>query len=134
MSVIKGILYVVSALFVLSGLLVFVPWGALNALMVTFQAPPYPGVAVVQYTVKMFFLITFWIGALLALAVRQPHQHQAVLLIFAAMFVSAAVVCLALGWTYEAPRFFYWDAVSSAVIGLLVLLYRVQALRAAGAR
>jgi hypothetical protein len=102
MYVIKGILYFISALFVLSGLLLFVPWGALNALMVTFQAPEYPDVAVVQYTVKVFFLITFWIGALLALAVRQ--------------------------------RFFYWDAVSSAVIGLLVLLYRQQALRAAGRR
>jgi hypothetical protein len=132
MTAIKMVLYVVSAVFMLTIILVFVPWDALNAFMGFFGPAMFPDVPIVQYTVKTFFVVWFWIGVLLWVAVRRPEQHQAVLLILGAMCASAAVFCLALGWIYGVPPFFYWDAVSCAVIAALILVYRAGVLRAQG--
>ncbi len=130
MKAMKGVLYVVSALFIVSAVFIFIPWSSLNAFMGLFAPVAYPDVPIVQYTVKIFFLIMFWIGVLLAVAVHRPEQHETTLAVIGGLWLSAAVLCLALGWIYGVPRFFYLDALSSAVIGALILLYRAQALRA----
>lgn len=128
MSILKGILYVFAALFVLSGLFVFLPWTTLNGFMTAFDAPAYPADAIVQYTVRAFFIIIFWVGVLLALAVREPVKLQAALAVIAGMCLTCGVACLAMGWIYALPAFFYLDAVSGLVIGALILAYRHCAL------
>ncbi len=130
MNVMKGLLYFVGALFIVSVVLVFIPWASINALMGFFGAPAFPDAPIVQYTVKILYLIMFWIGVLLLVAVRSPVQHAAVLAVLGGMCLSLAVACLAVGWAYDVPPFFYWDAASSGVIGALILLYRHQASRA----
>lgn len=127
MKAMQGILYVVSALFVLSAVFIFVPWASLNAFMGLFAPVAYPDAPIVQYTVKILFLITFWIGVLLAVAVHRPERHETALAVIGGLCLSAAVFSLGLGWVYGVPRFFYLDALSSAVIGALILVYRARA-------
>ncbi|MEE8622849.1 MAG: hypothetical protein V3T27_03060 [Alphaproteobacteria bacterium] len=130
MKAMQGILYVVSALFIVSAVFIFLPWSSLNAIMGLFTPVAYPDVPIVQYTVKLFFLIFFWIGVLLAVAVYRPEQHGTTLAVIGGLCLSIAVLSLALGWIYGVAKFFYLDALSSAVIGALILLFRAQALRA----
>lgn len=130
MNILKGVLFIIAALFIVSGLFIFLPWTTINGLMATFGAPVYPPDGIVQYTVRVFFLVIFWSGVLLALAVREPVKLQAVLVVMAGLCLSCAVACLVLGWLYALPPFFYADAISSAVIGVLILMYRQRALAA----
>ena len=123
---VKGILYLFAALFMVSVIFVFTPWDTLNAFMHLFGPAGFPADPTVQYTVKNFFLIMFWFGLLLAIAVRRPERHGDTLLVLGGTCLSAAVLCLALGWTYGVEEFFYIDAVSAAVTGLLILFYRSQ--------
>ncbi len=125
MKALTFVLYLSSALFMLSAVLIFLPWSTLNAWMAFFAPVAYPETPLVQYTVKIFFLIMFWIGVQLAVAVAR--RYPVMLLTLAGLFLSAAILCLALGWTYDVPRFFYLDALSSAALGILVMVYRVRA-------
>ena len=125
MKALTFVLYVSSALFMLSAVLIFLPWSTLNAWMALFAPVAYPATPLVQYTVKVFLLIMFWIGVQLAVAVAR--RYPVMLLILAGLFLSAAILCLALGLTYDVPRFFYLDALSSAALGILVVVYRVRA-------
>ncbi len=125
MKALTYILYLFSALFMLSAVLIFLPWNTLNAWMALFAPVAYPAAPLVQYTVKVFFLIMFWIGVQLAVAVAR--RYPVMLLTLAGLFLSVAVVCLALGWTYDVPRFFYLDALASAALGILVMVYRARA-------
>lgn len=126
MQAIKMILYAFSAFFILCGLLIFLPMDSINGFMTGFGPIAYPDAPIVAYTVKNFFLIIAAVGVLLAVAVRDPVRHQSVLLVLGGTCLAAAVLCLSLGWVYALPPFFYIDAISSAAIGLLVLVYRTQ--------
>ncbi|MCH8092338.1 MAG: hypothetical protein IIC57_08325 [Proteobacteria bacterium] len=125
MKALTFVLYLSSALFMLSAVFIFLPWSTLNAWMAFFAPVAYPETPLVQYTVKIFFLIMFWIGVQLAVAVAR--RYPVMLLTLAGLFLSAAILCLALGWTYDVPRFFYLDALLSAALGILVMVYRVRA-------
>ena len=125
MKALTFVLYLFSALFMLSAVFIFLPWSTLNAWMAFFAPVAYPETPLVQYTVKIFFLIMFWIGVQLAVAVAR--RYPVMLLTLAGLFLSAAILCLALGWTYDVPRFFYLDALLSAALGILVMVYRVRA-------
>ena len=125
MKALTFVLYLSSALFMLSAVFIFLPWSTLNAWMAFFAPVAYPETPLVQYTVKIFFLIMFWIGVQLAVAVAR--RYPVMLLTLAGLFLSVAVLCLALGWTYDVPRFFYLDALASAALGILVMVYRVRA-------
>ncbi|MCH7710754.1 MAG: hypothetical protein IH903_03875 [Proteobacteria bacterium] len=125
MKALTYILYLFSALFMLSAVFIFLPWSTLNAWMALFAPVAYPATPLVQYTVKVFFLIMFWIGVQLAVAVAR--RYPVMLLTLAGLFLSVAILCLALGWTYDVPRFFYLDALASAALGILVMVYRARA-------
>ena len=125
MKALTFVLYVSSALFMLSAVFIFLPWSTLNAWMALFAPVAYPVTPLVQYTVKVFLLIMFWIGVQLAVAVRR--RYPVMLLTLAGLFLSAAILCLALGLTYDVPRIFYLDALSSAALGILVVVYRARA-------
>ncbi|MFQ5958665.1 MAG: hypothetical protein ACE5LF_04780 [Alphaproteobacteria bacterium] len=127
MQATRWILYVFGAMFVLSAVLVFVPWGALNAFVGWFGPYAYPDEPLVQYSIKAMLALFFWIGVLMFVVVARPEKYPVILLVFAYLFLSFAVVALGLGWAYAVPWFFYIDAVSSAVIGVLFLAYRAQA-------
>ncbi len=125
MKALTYILYVFSAMLMLSAVFIFLPWSTLNAWMAFFAPVAYPATPLVQYTVKILLLIMFWIGVQLAVAVAR--RYPVMLLTLAGLFLSTAVLCLALGWTYDVPRFFYLDAMSSAALGILVVIYRSRA-------
>ena len=125
MKALTYILYLFSALLMLSAVLIFLPWSTLNSWMAWFAPVAYPDTPLVQYTVKVFFLIMFWIGVQLAVAVAR--RYPVMLSTLAGLFLSAAVLCLALGWIYDVPWFFYLDALSSAALGILVVVYRARA-------
>jgi len=126
MKAIKGLLYLSGLLFVASVVFVFLSWGALNTFMSRFGPVTFPDDPLVQYTVRNFFLVMFWFGALIILAVHEPGRHGKVLLLLGGTCLSAAVLCLVLGLTHGLPPFFYWDVISAAVIGALLLVYRAK--------
>ena len=128
MNAIRNILYIASALIAASVILVFVPWSTLNAFLAWFGPFAFPDDPLVQYTVKVMMLIFFWLGVLMAVAVWRAAHHELILLILAWTFMSAGGACLALGWIYGVPWFFYIDAAVSAAVGVLLILYRSQAL------
>ena len=87
----------------------------------------FPGDAIVVYSLRSFFLIIFWIGILLFLVARDPVANSQAALVLAGMCLSAAVLCLVLGIRYGLPYFFYFDVLSSLVLGALLLAYRARA-------
>jgi hypothetical protein len=129
MKAIRTILYVVSALFVLSAVFVFLPWSAMNAFMGWFGPFAYPNDPFVVYTVKISLVMFAWVGILMAAAVFQAAKYQLFLLIFGATFLSAAGIAVGLVQFYAVPWILYFDGISSAVVGALFLVCRSQALR-----
>ena len=127
MKAVRIIIYIYALLFVASGIFVFVPWSGLNAFMQWFAPINLPSDPLIQYTMRNFFLMMFWIGILLALAARDPAQYRGVLAVLAGTMLSVAVLCFVLGNMYGLPKFFYWDVISAAVLGGLLLAYRKQA-------
>lgn len=126
MNVIRILLYATSVLFMLSIIGVLGPWDWINAVVRPFSPEVYPSQPLVQYSIKAFLLVMFWIGVLLAIAVRHPRQNRTALMIIGWMCLSAGIVCLGLGVIYHVPRFFYFDALAGVVIGVLVFLYRAR--------
>ncbi len=124
MKIIQLLLYATSVLFMLSIIGVLGPWDWINAVIRPFSPQVYPDQPLVQYSIKAFLLILFWIGVLLAVAVRHPRQNRAALMIIGWMMLSTGIVCIPLGMIYQVPKFFYYDALSGVVIGILVLYYR----------
>ncbi len=125
MKALTFVLYLFSALLMLSAVLIFLPWSTLNSWMALFAPVAFPATPLVQYTVKIFLLIMFWIGVQLAVAVAR--RYPVMLSTLAGLFLSTAVLCLALVWTYDVPSIFYLDALSSALLGILVVVYRARA-------
>ena len=64
-------LYVLSALFMLSVVFVFLPWDWLNAFMALFVEYVYPDDSLVQYTVRMMLTLAFWFGVLMATSLHR---------------------------------------------------------------
>lgn len=126
MKVIRSLLYATSVLFMLSIIGVLGPWDWINAVIRPFSPEVYPDQPLVQYSIKAFLLIMFWIGVLLAIAVRRPRQNRAALFIIGWMCLSAGIICIPLGVIYQVPKFFYYDALSGMVIGILVFYYRAR--------
>ena len=131
MKAIQVILYIFGVLFLLSAIFAFLPMHVLNAYLAWFSAPSFPDDPLVVYTVRNFFLVMFWCGLLLILAVHDPVKYSSVLAVLAGMCLSAAVLCYALGVRHGLPTFYYWDTASAAVVGILLLVLRAQA-KAAG--
>jgi len=132
MAAIRIILYIFSALFMLSLVCLFLPWDTLNALMLALGAEAYPDTPLVIYSIKGFLLLGFWLGVLLAIATRRPLVHERVLLTFGGLGLSFTLAAVILGWTYGVGNYFYADAISGLILGILALLHRRNALRAAG--
>jgi hypothetical protein len=126
MKTVRTLLYVFSALFMLSVVFVFAPWDWLNAFMALFGEYVYPDDPLVQYTVRLMMALAFWIGVLMAVAVYQAENNPLFLLILGLTFLSLAPVTVGLVWVYQLPLLFYSDAVSSVVVGVLFLVYRGQ--------
>jgi hypothetical protein len=125
MKALTFILYLFSALMMLSAVFIFLPWSTLNAWMALFAPVAYPATPLVQYTVKILLLIMFWIGVQLAVAVAR--RYPVLLLTLAGLFLSTAVACLALGLIYDVPPFFYLDVLSSSALGIGIMVYRARA-------
>ncbi len=81
MKTVRTLLYVFSALFMLSVVFVFLPWDWLNAFMALFGEYVYPDDSLVQYTVRMMLALAFWIGVLMAAAVYRAENDPLFLLI-----------------------------------------------------
>jgi hypothetical protein len=128
MNVIRIVLYVASALVLATAILAFLPWGTLNAFMGWFGPFAYPDEPLVQYTVKVIFVVFAWLGVVMAVAVRRPEEYELLLLILGLLFLSVAGFCLVIGWVYGVAWFFYLDAAFSAAVGVLFVVYRSQAL------
>ncbi len=126
MKTVRTLLYVISALFMLSVVIVFLPWDLLNAFMALFGEYVYPDDPLVQYTVRLMMALVFWIGVLMAAAVHRAENDPLFLLILGLTFLSLVPVTVGLVWVYQLPLLFYSDAVSSVVIGVLFLVYRWQ--------
>ncbi len=76
MKTVRTLLYVFSALFMLSVVFVFLPWDWLNAFMALFGEYVYPDDSLVQYTVRMMLALAFWFGVLMAAAVYRAENDQ----------------------------------------------------------
>lgn len=126
MKIIRILLYATSVLFMLSIIGVLGPWDWINAVIRPFSPEVYPDQPLVQYSIKAFLLMMFWIGVLLAMAVRRPWQNRAALFVIGWMFLSAGIICIPLGVIYHVPKFFYFDALSAMVIGILIFYYRAR--------
>ena len=126
MKTVRTLLYVFSALFMLSAVVVFLPWDWLNAFMALFGEYVYPDDPLVQYTIRIMMALSFWIGVLMAAAVYRAQNDPFFLLILGFTFLSLAPVTVGLVWVYQLPLLFYSDAVSSVVVGVLFLVYRWQ--------
>ena len=126
MKTVRTLLYVFSALFMLSVVFFFLPWDWLNAFMAFFGEYVYPDDSLVQYTVRMMLALAFWFGVLMAAAVYRAENDPQFLLILGLTFLSLAPVTAGLVWVYQLPLLFYSDTVSSVVVGVLFLVYRWQ--------
>ena len=126
MKTVRTLLYVFSALSMLSAVFVFLPWDWLNAFMALFGEYVYPDDSLVQYTVRMMLALVFWFGVLMAAAIYRAENNSLFLLILGLTFLSLAPVTVGLVWVYQLPPLFYSDAVSSVVVGVLFLVYRWQ--------
>ena len=126
MKIIQLILYATSALFMLSIIGVLGPWDWINAAIRPFSPDVLPDQPLVQYSIKAFLLMTFWIGVLLAIAVRRPRQNRSALMIIGWMLLSAGIISIPLGVIYQVPTFFYYDALAAMVIGVLVFFYEAR--------
>ena len=126
MTLVKGILYTASALFVLSGVFAVLPMGALNAFLGWFGPFAYPDDALVHYSIKLMMLIMAWLGVLMAFCVHEAERHGQVLLGLGVAFLSMAVLALGLIWAYALPEVFYFDPVTAAIVGALFLVLRRQ--------
>ena len=126
MKTVRTLLYVFSALFMLSVVFVFLPWDWLNAFMALFGEYVYPDDSLVQYTVRMMLALVFWFGVRMAAAIYRAENNSLFLLILGLTFLSLAPVTVGLVWVYQLPLLFYSDAVSSVVVGVLFLVYRWQ--------
>lgn len=126
MKIIQLILYATSALFMLSIIGVLGPWDWINAVIRPFSPDVLPDQPLVQYSIKGFLLMTFWIGVLLAIAVRRPRQNRSALMIIGWMLLSAGIISIPLGVIYQVPTFFYYDALAAMVIGVLVFFYEAR--------
>ncbi len=124
MKAMQYLLYVFALLFVLSGVFAVLPWPWINGFMGWSGGVAFPDDAIVVYTLRSFLLVTFWIGVLIFLVARDPAANAQSALALSGMFLSAAVLCLVLGLRYELPAFFYFDVISAAVLGTLLLAYR----------
>ncbi len=62
----------------------------------------------------------------MAAAVYRAENDPLFLLIFGLTFLSLAPVTAGLVWVYQLPLLFYSDAVSSVVVGVLFLVYRLE--------
>lgn len=133
MTAVRVALYVLSAALMLSAVFFVLPWATMNAVIVAFGGDAYPDIPLVQYTLKSFCILAFWVGVLLAIATRHPLAQQKTLAIFAGLGFTVAAGCLALGFVYDPGGFFYWDALSGLVLGILAWLHRRWALAASGA-
>ncbi len=116
----------ISALFMLSVVGVFLPWDWLNALMGWFGPFAYPDDPMVQYSVKIMLAVFFWIGILMVAAVTRAESDPLFLLIFGLTYLSLAAVVAALVPVYQLPWLMYGDAASSVLTGVLFLVYRWQ--------
>ncbi len=126
MKTVRILLYVISALFMLSVVGVFLPWDWLNALMGWFGPFAYPDDPMVQYSVKIMLAVFFWIGILMVAAVTRAESDPLFLLIFGLTYLSLAAVVAALVPVYQLPWLMYGDAASSVLTGVLFLVYRWQ--------
>ncbi len=126
MKTVRTLLYVFSALFMLSVVFVFLPWDWLNAFIALFGEYAYPDDPLVQYTFRTMMVLVFWFGVLMAAAVYRAGNDPLLLLILGLTFLSLAPVAVGLVWVYRLPPIFYSDAVSSVVVGVLFLVYRRQ--------
>ena len=127
MTVVKGVLYAASALFVLTGVFAVLPMGALNTFLGWFGPFAYPDDALVHYSIKLMVLMMAWLGVLMAFAVNKAESHGQVLMGLGVAFLSLAVLSLALIWAYALPGISYFDPVTAAIIGALFLTLRRRA-------
>lgn len=124
MKTMQTLLYVFAVLFVLSGIFTVLPWPWINGFMQWSGGISYPDDAIVVYTLRGFILFTFWVGVLIFFIARDPVANSQAALALGGLFLTCAVLCLVLGIRYELPGFFYFDAISSALLGGLLLAYR----------
>ena len=124
MKTVRTLLYVSSAFFMLSGVLLFLPWYWLNAFMALFGEFVFPHDSLVQYLLRMMLALTFWFGVLMAAAVYRAESDPLFPLILGLTLLSLAPITVGLVWVYQLTPLFYIDAVSSLVIGVLFLVYR----------
>ena len=130
MKIMQYVLYLFALLFVASGIFAVLPWPTVQSFMQWSGNITYPDDAIVVYTLRSFLLITVWIGVLIFFVARDPAAHGQTALVLAGMFLSAAVFCFVLGTRYGLPDFFYFDVISSAVLGVVLLAYRRCAMAA----
>jgi hypothetical protein len=123
MKIMQYVLYIFALLFLVSGVFAVLPFPWINDYMQSAGGITYPDDAMAVYTMRSFLLIIFWLGVLIFVAVRDPVTHARVLQVLGGMFLSTAVLCLVLGMRYGLPKFYYYDVISSAVLGVLLLGY-----------
>ena len=124
MTIVKYVLYLIALLFVVSGVFAVLPFPWINNYMEWAGSISFPGDPIAVYTLRSFMLVILWLGVLIYVAVREPVRHGLVLQILGGMFVTTAVLCWVLGTRYGLPHFYYYDVVSSAVLGVLLIVYQ----------
>ena len=124
MKIMKFLLYLFALLFVVSGIFAVLPFPWINGYMEWAGSVTFPDDPLAVYTLRSFLLIILWLGVLIYVAVREPVTHAHVLRILGGMFVTTAILCFVLGNRYGLPNFYYYDVISSAVLGVLLLAYQ----------
>jgi hypothetical protein len=99
--------------------------------------PVWPTAALFGYLLRTCLAAYLWIGVVLLVAASDPKKYRRLVDVAICMLILLAVVCIAGGMASGIPpRYYLGDAVSSAIVGVVLLAFRpgTQGDRESGAK
>ena len=114
----------------LCGVFMLLPVSWLKAMAGWFIAaevldPVWPTAALFGYLLRTCLAAYLWIGVVLLVAASDPKKYRRLVDVAVCMLILLAVVCVAGGIASGIPPTYYLgDAVSSAIVGVLLLAFR----------
>ena len=129
-KVLRTILTVTGAALCLCGVFIFLPVSWLKVMAGWFIAaevldPIWPTAPLFGYLLRTCLAAYLWIGVVLLVAASDPKRYRRLVDVAVCMLILLAVVCVAGGIASGIPPTYYLgDAVSSAIVGVLLLAFR----------
>ena len=133
MQGLKTILWICAVLCLLGSVFAAMPWPAVTAVFGWFGVDLPMADPITVYMFRLTMAISGLIGAFFVLLALDPLRYGAMLPLAAYGLMCYAVFCLAGGIRYELPAWSYCgDVIFGAAAGVLLLVFRKQAMQADG--